>query len=211
MTTPTQVIDVASDAGKLFVKNVNSLKKELNINGTGEKIRQVKDLSPEQIKANPFLRDFMNGADVFDKLEIKNVSIGNFGRKGGYTHKPNPGSHFRFFVHLGPPEIYYLDDHTVKDKMIPLLDGQGFIVSSLTAPETIVVVYQEPIRIIHNSKIQALVPKIRPRNYSRTTLVYDLDYNITEEELQSDEEIRETNNNEKIQETNNEEIESNDI
>jgi len=184
MTTPTQVIDVSTKAGKNFVKNINTLKSELKIDKTGDKTCQVKTLTPEQISENAFLKDFMNGSDVFKHLEVKNVMIGNFGRKGGWTFKPNSGeTHFRFFIHLGSPEVYYLDDRERKDRMFPMTDGQGFIISSVTAPETFVTIYSDPIRIIHNHKIQDVVPKIRPRDYHRTTLVYDLEYNIPENEL----------------------------
>ena len=212
MTTPTQVIDISSEAGKNFVKNVNTLKRELNINKTGEKVCQIKSLTLEQIENNPFLKDFMNGSDVFKNLEIRNISIGNFGRKGGWTYKPIQDNHFRFIIHFGPPEIYYLDDDKHKDKMYPMTDGQGFIISAITAPESYVSVYSDPIRIIHNPKIQAIIPKIRPRNYQRTTLVYDFHYNIPEEENDEIENIEkevdeniEKDENEKNEENNGEE------
>jgi hypothetical protein len=188
MTTPTQVIDVTSDAGKNFVKNVEKLKRELKINGKGDKLRQHRELSDKQILDNGFLRDFMT-SDLFKNFEIQKVAIGQFGRKGGYHYNPIQHNNFRFFIHLGDPEVYYVSDETAKDRLVPLTNGQGFIVSSLSATQTEVTVYSDPIRIIHDSNIQSKIPKIRPRNYSRTTLVYDLLYDISDELLEEGEEI----------------------
>jgi hypothetical protein len=188
MTTPTQVIDVTSDAGKNFVKNVEKLKQELKINGKGDKLRQQRELSEKQILDNSFLRDFMT-IDLFKNFEISKVAIGQFGRKGGYNYNPISENNFRFFIHLGDPEVYYVSDETAKDRLVPLTNGQGFIVSSLSAPQTEVTVYSDPIRIIYDPNIQSKIPKIRPRNYSRTTLVYDLIYNISNELLEEGEEI----------------------
>lgn len=212
MTTPTQVIDVSSKAGKNFVKNIQTLKSELKIDKSGDNVCQMKTLTPEQILDNPFLTDFMNGSDVFKHLEVKNVIIGNYGRKRGWTYKPygyeknKPSNevlgYFRFFIHLGSPEIYYLDDSQHKDRMYPMTDGQGFIISSVAAPETFVTVYSDPIRIIHNHKIQDIVPKIRPRDYSRTTLVYDLEYNIPDEEVEEEEKSNEEVEEKNIEEQN---------
>ena len=188
MMTPTQIIDVTSDAGKNFIKNVEKLKQELELNGKGEKLRQCRELSKEQIESNSFLKDFMT-SDLFKNFEIRNVSIGSFGRKGGYVYTPITESYFRFFIHLGDPEVYYISDNIYTDKPIVLTNGQGFIIPSMSAEETEVIVYADPIRIIHDTKIQSQVPKIRPRNYSRTTLVYDMFYDIPEDLIEEGEDI----------------------
>lgn len=188
MNKPTQIIDINSDAGKNFLKNVEKLKEEMKLNGKGEKVRQHRELTEEQISQNSFLGDFMT-SDIFKHFEIKRISLGNFGRKAGYQYRPIEENLFRFVVHLGDPEVYYISDDMVKDKPIPLVNGEGFIISSISAPQTEVLVYADPLRIIHDFKIQSQIPKIRPRNYSRTTLIYDVLYNIPEELLQEGEDI----------------------
>ena len=184
MSVPAQIIDVNTDYGKKFISDLEKLKKTLKIDDKGEKARQHKELTPEQIKENSFLLDFMkNEKTIFKDFEIKRVYIGNFGRKSGYIYLPIKENYFRFFIHFGSNEAYYLNDDTVKDKIIPLAEGEGFIVASFSAPSSSVIVYQDPIRMFNDIKIREKIPKIRPRNYNRTTLIYDLYYDIPYDEI----------------------------
>ena len=191
LTKPIQVIDVDNESGKEFIKKLEILKKELKINSVGEKVKQIRDLTEEQILNNPFLYEIL----TFKNFEVKKIFIGNFGRKVGYKHLSNPvnseQSYFRFFIHLGDPEVYYLTDNTVKDKPIALLNGQGLIISSLSVNDTNLIVYSDPIRIIYDSEVQSQIPKIRPRNYSRTTIVYDVLYDLESalEEINEEESV----------------------
>ena len=198
---PAEVIDNKIEAGKKFLENVEKLKTELGLTNTGEFVKKIKHLSPEQIKDNLFLQDFM-GSDIYKHFTVKRIQIGTFGRKVGYSYEPIKEQYFRFIIHLGDSEVYYVDSTQEKDKMMPMHDGYGFIVSSLLAPCTKVTVYPDPIRLIHDPKIQTQIPKIRPRKYSRTTLVYDLEMDI-EEMLKEIEE-----NNKQIEEERSKETES---
>ena len=162
MSDPVPIIDLNTKSGKDFVKKLEKLKKYLGLNGTGDKTRQHKELTLEQINSNPFLLDILRDS-MFKEFELKRISIGNFGRKGGFQYHPLEENYFRVFLHIGNNEIYYLSDDKQKDKMIPLKSGDGFIIPSLTATEATVIVYQDPIRIIYDPRIQEQIPKIRPR------------------------------------------------
>lgn len=190
MDNVTQIIDVTTSDGKDFVQQLESLKKELGVNSKGEKIRQHVTLTPEQIEKNQFLTDFIS-SEMFKefKIEVKGVFIGNYGRKVGWTYPPINQEYFRVFVHFGDNEAYYMNNSKMQNKICPLTSGKGIIVSPFLSQETSITVYSDPIRLIHDTKIQEMIPKIRPRNYSRTTLIYDLHFAMESEaadELSSD-------------------------
>lgn len=196
MTTAVPIIDLNSEDGKNFLSLLEKLKKTLNLNASGEKVRQHKELTNMQFEENPFLVSFMK-SDAFKHFQVKKVAVGNFGRKAGYNYGPITDNLFRIFIHIGDNEVYYLSDENVKDKMIPLSHGEGFIVSGFSSGNTNVTVYPDPLRIIHNSQIQSKIPKIRPRNYSRTTLVYDVYFDVDPallEENQKTEKQQDENN-----------------
>ena len=188
------IIDTSTSNGVGFVKKVHKLVANIfpkpNINNNKQnntdQLRQFKELTPEQITENPFLKQFMHSKDkatkqLFQSLELKRVYVGNYGRKGGATYTGTQEQYFRIFLHLGSPEVYYLDTETVKEKPLALLDGNGFIISGTHYAQSSVVVYQDPIRL--DSSVRDKVPKIRPRDYSRITLIYDFEYHLPEDLL----------------------------
>ena len=126
-STVENVIDENNEAGKNFLKNVEILKKELGLTTKGEKIKKIHHLTSEQIQGNLFLQDFMH-SDLYKDFNVKRIQIGIFGRKTGYTFDPIKDQYFRFVIHLGDPEIYYLDSDQEKDKMMPMKNGDGFII-----------------------------------------------------------------------------------
>ena len=187
MVTPTQLVDDETKAGKKFIRNVENLKTELGIKPVTKDItKQVKKLTQEQIKNNVFLTSFLNkySNDLFKNLELKNVTIGTFGRKSGYVNYPIEENYFRFVIHLGSPEIYYIDSNQVRNKQLPMLNGYGFLISPQESANTYFTVYSNTLRIIDDEKVRPIISKIRPKNYSRTVLVYDFAFNIPEEEIE---------------------------
>ena len=181
---PTLVIDFETDAGKKFLKKLENLKKELKLTLNNDKQKKLKTLEGDQIR--PFFKKIMTHS-AFKELELKRVTIGNFGRRCGFTFRAIEEGFFRIFINIGDPEIYYLDNSEYQDKMLPLTNGYGFIIPSLSANSTSITVYEDPIRIINNLEIQKTIPKIRPRNYSRTTLIYDFYFNL--ESLDDDDDV----------------------
>ena len=182
----TPMIDVESKAGKKFIRKLEELKKELGMKQISrENMKQVYTLD-DNLKDHSFLTNFiehMKGKDkqltkMLNSLKLKRVFIGDFGRKCGYVNHHIHEYYFRFVIHLGSPEIYYKDSHTEKDRPIPMLNGFGFVISPQESDSTEVTVYPDPIRLINNQKIQQLVPKIRPKDYTRTTLIYDFQFKI---------------------------------
>ena len=180
----SQLINVESKKGKKFIRNVERLRDEVfsvepkNVNKT---TRLYKTLTEDQIENNPFLLSFLNWTkntkdkeliNMLDSLHLKSVSIGSFGRKGGYAHHPIEEPYFRFVVHMGSPEVYYIDSR----KPVAMLNGYGFFISPQHSHETSFTIYNEPIRLIHDSSVQELVPKIRPKDYKRIVLIYDYEF-----------------------------------
>jgi hypothetical protein len=189
------IIKRETDEGKKFTQNIDDLVSELKLNGKGEKLRKYKILSGEDIKNHTFLEnflDFMKKDDemreMYDWLKLKRVFIGNFGRKTGFTIRPIKEQYFRIVIHLGTPEVYFLDSNKYKDMPLVLKDGFGYIISPQESETTNLTVYEDPIRIIYDQKAQNEISKIRPKDYSRLTLVYDYEYEIPESYLKSLEE-----------------------
>ena len=191
----TQLINVDSKKGKKYVRNVERLRDEvfnMDPKDVTEKTRLYKTLTEEQISDNPFLSTFLNWTKntkdkellkMIDSLHLKSVSIGSFGRKGGYIHHPIENPYFRFVVHIGTPEVYYIDSR----KPVAMLNGYGFFISPSHAHETSFTVFNEPIRLIHDPSVQELIPKIRPKDYKRIVLIYDYEFLPKEEVSDVDE------------------------
>jgi hypothetical protein len=180
----SQLINVDSKKGKKFIRNVERLRDEvfgMESKNANETTRLYKSLNQEQIENNPFLSTFLNWTkntkdkeliNMLDSLHLKSVSIGSFGRKAGYNHYPIAEPYFRFILHLGSPEAYYIDSR----KPVAMLNGYGFFISPSHSSETSFTIYNEPIRLIHDPTVQSLVPKIRPKDYKRTILIYDYEF-----------------------------------
>jgi len=225
----THLIDTDTNAGKKFVRKLENLKNELGMKPiTKENMKQIKRLTKEQIKENSFLTTFLNKMksgkgmkEMIDCLELKNVFIGDFGRKSGYVNYPIKEKYFRFVIHLGSPEIYYYDTDKKKDKQFPLLNGYGFVISPQESEEASLTVYSNPIRIINDNQVQKLITKIRPKDYKRTVLIYDFQYNLSLDLLDEVEEMLEKETNSQVveetkeetnnQETNNQETNTQEI
>ena len=188
----TQLINVDSKKGKKYVRNVERLRDEvfnMDPKDVTEKTRLYKTLTEEQISDNPFLHSFLNWTKntkdkellkMIDSLHLKSVSIGSFGRKGGYIHHSIDEPYFRFVVHIGTPEVYYIDSR----KSVAMLKGYGFFISPQHAHETSFTVFNEPIRLIHDPSVQELIPKIRPKDYKRIVLIYDYEFLPKDEVLE---------------------------
>jgi len=193
MTTPSPIILPETESGKDFLEKLNNLKEKLNIRETEEKTKKFKNLSQNEIEENIFLTDFLNFmkedkelVEMYNFLKIKNIFIGNFGRKTSFVYHPIKEPFFRFVLHFGDPEIYYLDSTIHRDKPLALLNGYGFIISPQEAARSSLTVYSDPVRFVYDNKIQEQIPKIRPKKYSRTTIIYDYEYkdNYVEEKLE---------------------------
>ena len=181
------LIDPSTKKGKTFTRNVERVRNEtFNNSEVKETTRLYKRLSEEQIKENPFLLTFLNSVKntndkelktMLDCLQLKSITIGSFGRKAGYVHYPIEEPYFRFVLHLGSPEVYYIDSK----KPVAMLDGYGFVITPKFSHETSFTIYNEPIRMIHDPVVQALIPKIRFKDYKRTILIYEYEYVPLEE------------------------------
>ena len=165
-------INLESEEGKEFVSKVTQLRNTLFPGEYTEKTRQFKKLTPEQIKENSFLLNF-NENDLFDRLVIKEISIGNYCRKGGCRYKPNKKHPFRILLHIGDPEVYYLDSDDIKDESIPVLSGEAILIPDNS--KMYITVYPDPRRILYDQSKQAKISKLRPRKYNRITLLYDFE------------------------------------
>ena len=175
---------------KNFFKKLENFKKELGMKEISkENMKQVKTLKSEDVEGKKFLFTFINEmkntkdkqlVELLDCLEFKRLFIGDFGRKAGYVYRPIEENYFRFVIHIGSPEIYYQDSDKQKDIQIPMLNGYGLVISPQESTVTSLTVYPDPIRLVNDHRVQSLVSKIRPKDYKRTVLIYDFQYNLPE-------------------------------
>ena len=176
-----QLINVNAKGGKKFLRQLNEMKIDLNMKPiTSENMRQTKSLKDEDLEKYPFLNTILNhiGKDkqlnkFLNSLKLKQVFIGDFGRKAGYDHRPTEQAYFRFVIHFGSPEVYYKNERNP----IPLLDGHCLLISPHESTSTTLTVFSN-----HINQHQTHVPKIRPKDYRRTTLIYDFEYNFAQDE-----------------------------
>ena len=203
MSLATPLIDLNN---KKFFKNLEKLKKELGMKEISkENMKQVRNLEQKDLEDKQFLLGFLNQMkntkdkglkELLECLELKRVFIGDFGRKAGYTHRPIEEPYFRFVIHLGSPEIYYKDSNKEKNKQIPMLNGYGLVVSPQESQATSLTIYPDPIRLVNDHRVQEIVSKIRPKDYKRTVLIYDFEYNLPEsflkEFLKNEDEVENT-------------------
>lgn len=167
-----QIVDITGDLGQKFLEN---LRKEYPVKKLSEKTKEVYLVTGEKLG---FLNDIVTEKGV----EIEKVEIGHYGRKTGWTSQREENNenvrNFRLVIHFGNPEAYYYNDH-----VHAVMDGYGFILSHFAPSE--VSVSNNPIQVFNHQGIQSVVPKIRPRQYIRTTIVYYLKMSLDKIENES--------------------------
>lgn len=194
--TPTFMVDTETEEGKTYVDNVSKMLVELNmvpkvnIGKKGQdtdKFKSVKKLNENETKKYSFLQSFLDkfknddkNKELFKMLKLNSITVGRFNRKAGYVFHPMKEGGFRFIIHLGDNEVYYLNSME-GTKMLPMMSGSGFILSPALSTGVSCTVYSDPIRILNDARYQQFISKIRMKNYQRTTLVFDYDLNIPDD------------------------------
>jgi len=91
------------------------------------------------------------------------------GRKTGSLIKSEKDVLYRLIIHIGETEIYQLDNNPVA-----LPNGYGLLCSPSVIENAEIRVSNEPIRKKLDKELIGLVPKIRSKEYIRSTIVLDL-------------------------------------
>lgn len=224
--SPIQIINVENAAGKNFLAEIDKLlitSNKNNKNLQGEKLKIMKTFMGNEIPS--FFGEILKTEDkelqaIYKDLKMKRVSVCTFGRKVGYMHKAlntkdievtdkkgqkrqedeeGENKHkiyFRFMVHLGSPEAYYVSNSNMHEKPYALKSGYGFVISPLQVENTSFTVYNNHIRLINDPKVQSEISKIRPADYRRTVLIYDLEFDMpiptSQEEVEEASKIEKT-------------------
>ena len=193
MATPVLIIDTENGFGIEFKQRLMKLKKELfpKVKKNPDRTRQFYELAEDYVEENDWLLRILDNVsqqarNVFDNLIIKRIFVGNYARKGGSVYQPISEEYFRIYLHLGDPEVYYFDNENYQDEPIVLSEGEGFILPSFISTDTTITVYPDPMRILNDPVLQAKITKLRPRNYNRTTLIYD--FELSENFFKTDDE-----------------------
>ena len=192
MTTQSYVlVDINTKNGKKFKNKTETFIQSLcDTSQFNDKTRFVKLLTEEQLRSNSYLTkifdNMQNNGDaelksLFQSLTLKNVTVGLFGRTGGFTHRAIAGHYFRFFVHFGDPELYYSDSENVENHGISMKSGYSFVLDPTQANSTTITVYENKLRNAFDVKVDPDIPRIRSPDYRRFTLIYDYEFLMKDE------------------------------
>lgn len=178
------LIDVNTKRGKKFVNRVEELRKSMKVE-ISEKTKFLKDVTGEMV-------GFPN---IDEDLILRKVSFGCFGRKAGYTLHPSTSGYFRFILHLGSDEMYYLQNDTTQDEGIPMKSGKCIVLKPSQAEETLLVVYEDTKRGLYDTNVGVNMSRVRPLDYKRMLLIYDFELKQEVIDLDDDENIDEVETN----------------
>jgi hypothetical protein len=116
--------------------------------------------------------------DVLKQLpqgEIKwRGSVGIYGRKTGSIIKREKDLLYRIVINLGDIEIYHLDGDDFNGEPVVLPNGYALLCSPVMIDKIDIKVQKDPIRKAMDPKFIGMVPKIRGKDYLRSTIVLDL-------------------------------------
>lgn len=106
------------------------------------------------------------------ELKLKG-SVGVYGRKVGSVIKKSENILYRIIINIGSTEVYFLEADSGPDPLI-LIDGYALICSPAIIDKVNIKVMGNPIRKNLSPNIAHLIPKIRERDYMRSTIVIDM-------------------------------------
>ena len=185
MINSIPIVNTESKKGKRFLELVYELRDNIFSKPTKnpENVKQFKELSEKEIETNKWLLNIFKNMSrevksMFEKMELKHLYVGNYGRKGGVKYNPIPEDCCRIYLHFGDSEVYYLDSSEYKSYPIIVNNGEGMLIPFHMGNDLSITIYKDPIRILNDIELQKLIPKIRGRNYNRIVLIYDYKFNL---------------------------------
>lgn len=189
MAYPIQLFDAYTDDGKFLAKEFfYALDKTLT--ETFGLIQQTEDTkkfaklaeAPEFLKkiAHKSLKDILKqDKQIKALIESKDTfspwkaTIGSYGRKVSTMIKRDPTVLYRLVINVGDVEVYQLDSEMFKEPAV-LPNTYALLCSPTMVASTDLKVQADPHRKNLSKDILSMVPRIRPRNYMRCTIVLDL-------------------------------------
>ena len=209
MAYPIKLFDFQTEEGrKNGVAFLQSLDKNLTeLFGTVPKTETQRQFHKWDVNQVPsYLTDLAikSVKDVLKKLpegEMKwKGSVGLYGRKTGSAIKREGNILYRIIINLGDIEVYSLEGDGFSGEPVALPNGYALLCSPVMIDRIDIKVQKDPIRKNLNSKLVGLVPKIRSKNYLRSTIVLDLlmdgltisdvkDASVPSEQLEQNEQV----------------------
>ena len=183
MAYPIKLFDFQTDEGrKSAVEFLQQLDKELTqtfgIVAKKETQRQFHRWDAGKVPAFLTALAEKSVLDILKKLpggEMKwKGSVGIYGRKTGSMIKREADVMYRLIINFGDVEVYSLDGDGFNGEPVALPNGYALLCSPVMIDKIDVRVQKEPIRKTLDKKLAGLVPKIRGKDYLRSTIVLDL-------------------------------------
>jgi len=183
MAYPIKLFDLASEEGKLvfnnFLQNFDNTTKDifdkLDKKETQKLYHQWKVGEVPEYLISLGINSIQ---DILKRLPDGDMkwkgSVGIYGRKSGSLIKKEPNILYRIIIHLGDTEIYRLGGDDFNNEPIVLPNGYALLCSPVMIDRVDIKVQKEPIRKNLETKLIGLVPKIRSKEYLRSTIVLDL-------------------------------------
>lgn len=119
---------------------------------------------------DPKTKELVESKDTFSCWK---ASVGMYGRKVGSMIKRDSSVLYRIVINVGDIEIYHLDSEMFKEPAV-LPNTYALLCSPNMVSTTDLKVQSDPHRKNLSKDILSLVPRLRPRNYMRCTIVLDL-------------------------------------
>lgn len=180
MAYPIRLFDLQTEEGKMegtkFLLNLDkTLTKLFGKVSPQEKLSKFHkfDEIPDYLKelAEKSIKEIVKQLPEGD-LKWKGT-LGIYGRKDHTTIKRDNNLIYRMIINIGDSEVYYIDGEGFNEPVV-LPNCYTLLFSPIMIDKVDIKVKADPIRKNLSSKISQFVPKIKGRNYMRSTIVIDL-------------------------------------
>jgi len=100
-------------------------------------------------------------------------SLGVYGRKDHTTVKRANDLIYRMIINIGDSEVYHIEGEGFNEPVV-LPNGYALLLSPAMIDKVDIKMKSDPVRKNLSSKVAQFVPKIKGRNYMRSTIVLGL-------------------------------------
>lgn len=212
MAYPIKLFDFQTEEGRLtgttFLHDLDkTLTSQFGIIQPVEKLKKFHKFDTDDLPK--FLKEIGNRGvmEVVKKLPEGSLNwkgtVGLYGRKTGSVIKKENDIVYRMIINIGDTEIFYINGEGLKDEPVILPNGYALLCSPGMIDKVDIKVKREPHRKGLTNEMKELIPLIRARKYTRSTIVLDLPLEglefpepVTEFETEVTEEVTETTNDE---------------
>ncbi len=183
MAYPIKIFDLQTEDGrktgfeflKKFDKNLTEIFGTVKKQDTQRQLHRWKEGEIPSYLTDLAIKAVQDVLKQLPQGEMKwRGSVGIYGRKTGSIIKREKDLLYRIVINLGDIEIYHLDGDDFNGEPVVLPNGYALLCSPVMIDRADIKVQKDPIRKSMDPKFIGMVPKIRGKDYLRSTIVLDL-------------------------------------